>query len=277
MRISISQKVTRFVPLSVFVGLIAAPSPANAAPGITLPSTFDATTSFTTVSGISVSDYTDVQATISVATGNIKITTTTGLSAPTGYNSSDWTSNSVREIAFTGTRANVNSALATLQYKAAALGDRDTITVTTFVSGAAYNSANGHFYEIIDNGSTINWETARCKAKYGASATFGGSPNSADGTSSASNSIASNDRCSGTASRRTLGGLNGYLANITSQAEHDFLRGKLTGTGWIGGADTDQEGYWRWMDGPESGQIFWFETGTATRRTTNTVNGLSQL
>jgi hypothetical protein len=39
-----------------------------------------------------------------------------------------------------------------------------------------------------------------------------------------------------------LGGLRGYLANVTSLAEHQFIYTKLPNTGWNGGADTDSEG-----------------------------------
>jgi hypothetical protein len=240
---------------------------ANASQSISLPSSFNATTSFSTVSGISVSNYTDVQATISVVNGYVKIGTTSNLSVPTGYGSAAWTSDTSREIAFSGTQSAVNTALASLQYKASAIGVADTITVTTFVAGSAYNSANGNFYEVIDNGSAINWEDARCKAKYGPSSSFTGTPNS---SSNNGTSRLNSDQCNNNSSRRTLGGLNGYLATITSLDEHNFIRGKLSNTGWIGGSDLDSEGTFVWMDGPERGQVFW----TPSLASSNSRRGL---
>lgn len=49
----------------------------------------------------------------------------------------------------------------------------------------------------------------------------------------------------------------GYLATVTSAAEDAFL-GTLSGlSAWLGGSDAAVEGEWRWMDGPEAGQLFW--------------------
>ena len=237
---------------------------ANAAdPSVALPISINSTTSFATVSGVSVSNYTTVQATISVTAGNIKLSTTSGLTAPTGYSSADWTSNSSTVIAFSGTQANVNSALATLQYKATAIGTADTITVATFASGAAFDASSGRIYEVVNNGTNINWELARCKAKY----------SNSDVTYSGTSTL-NDDRCtsSTTLTRRTSSGLKGYLATITSLAEHEFLKTKLNDVGWIGGADTDSEGTFIWMDGPEAGQVF-FTPGQSSRRGSFTVSG----
>ena len=132
--------IAKFLSFLFFLSLFSGSEFASAnTPAVALPSFFNATTSFATVGGISVSNYTSVQATISVANGNVKLTSTTGLTQPTGYSSADWTSNTSTVISFSGTQADVNSALATLQYKANTIGTADTITVSTFVVGGAYD------------------------------------------------------------------------------------------------------------------------------------------
>jgi VCBS repeat-containing protein len=61
-----------------------------------------------------------------------------------------------------------------------------------------------------------------------------------------------------------LNGVNGYLANITSAAENAFIQSNLTGTAWIGGSDQAVEGQWRWLNGPEAGQLFWLGNNTGS-------------
>lgn len=58
-------------------------------------------------------------------------------------------------------------------------------------------------------------------------------------------------------------GLQGYLATVTSAAEQTFLNGAFsylfgfgaTSTTWLGASDADVEGEWRWLGGPEAGQL----------------------
>ena len=53
-------------------------------------------------------------------------------------------------------------------------------------------------------------------------------------------------------------GSQGYLVTLTSAAETTFVRDNLTTASyWAAGSDGEVEGVWKWMAGPELGQIFW--------------------
>lgn len=55
-------------------------------------------------------------------------------------------------------------------------------------------------------------------------------------------------------------GMRGYLATITSESENEFITQSVNGDGgrfWFGASDRDVEGEWRWMAGPEAGELFW--------------------
>jgi hypothetical protein len=88
---------------------------------------------------------------------------------------------------------------------------------------------NGHYYEYV--GSGASWTDAQAAA-IGASFVLGSTTYS------------------------------GYLATVTSDAENAFLGG-LSSDGWIGASDQQDEGLWRWVGGPEAGQIF-YQDGLGT-------------
>lgn len=69
------------------------------------------------------------------------------------------------------------------------------------------------------------------------------------------------------AAARSYQGQPGYLATITSAAEQEFVTKWFESLGslYIGGSDAAVEGEWRWVSGPEAGELFWVgnEEGTA--------------
>jgi len=71
--------------------------------------------------------------------------------------------------------------------------------------------------------------------------------------------------------RAQAAAMGGYLATLTSAGENDWVAQNILpasppGTSaWIGGADFALSGEWRWVEGPEAGQLFWSRSmGTIT-------------
>ena len=207
----------------------------------TFPTTLTAdTTGFVLVSNSgttpSVSGFsTDVFVVVTGTAGKIKILTFDGLEQKTGYcgytaddassEPSDCAGNSINAtdgVGFEGTQAEVNTALATLSYKGDGSTSSVSITASATPTGASYNPTNGHYYRSVAV-ANIDWADARAAAKSDA---------------------------------QKFNGLTGYLANITTESENDFVTGKLAQNSWIGGADSGTEKIWKWMDGPEADTIF---------------------
>jgi gliding motility-associated-like protein len=89
-------------------------------------------------------------------------------------------------------------------------------TINATLSNLDFLVENGHFYELFSI-SGISWTAARDAA-----------------------------------ASKELFGLKGYLATVTTQAEHDFILARVSGTAWIGASDESVEGIWRWVTGPEA-------------------------
>ena len=55
-----------------------------------------------------------------------------------------------------------------------------------------------------------------------------------------------------------LDNVDGYLTNITSLTENDYLKTLIPlGSAWIGANDAANEGTWNWINGVEAGTQFW--------------------
>lgn len=117
---------------------------------------------------------------------------------------------------FSGSLNAVNAALATLQYNVSSNGTY-VVELSLVEAGQIVYPATGHLYEVIDNGSGITATAARAAAL-----------------------------------ARTYGGVSGYLANISSADENNFVAERLTGDGWFGASDAGAEGDWKWLDGPDA-------------------------
>ena len=216
------------------------------AQSITSPSNFKVgdDTVYNLVSGsgtsVSVSGSDPAVVYVYASSGLVKITTTSGLTAPPTHNSSQWTGNS--SIAFSGSISDVNAALASLSVQ----GSGSTISIHALPSGGVYNATNDHYYVLSSSG--LGWSAAKTAAE------------------------ASTIRTS-----------QGYLATLTTEAEHDFVttyaglpNGVWDGTGYaistfIGGSDIANEGTWIWDSGPEAGAQFW--SGSKASSGGNAIGG----
>jgi hypothetical protein len=153
-----------------------------------------------------------------------RLTATSGLIPAYGYTFSP----QLRSISFTGTQSDVNSSLSTLLISTGVNGGPFTLRVSAAVNqpNTYFNPINEHFYQYISS-PNITWVNARSSAQV-----------------------------------RTFNGATGYLVNITSEEENDFIAQNINAENiWIGASDLATEGNWIWMDGPEAGVNFW--QGTA--------------
>lgn len=165
------------------------------------------------LTGGSASDVVNVN--LAVDDGSLAFGSSTGLTF-TGATSGD-------SLQFSGTKIDINAALATLIYTAPnTIGTYKFDALINEGDGTVFWSGNDHAYKVVTPGAGISWTDAKTAAE---SQTFGGVP--------------------------------GYLATITSQTEHDFILTRIDQSGWIGANDIATEGEWRWATGPETGLQFW--------------------
>ncbi|NBU76898.1 MAG: hypothetical protein EBS30_17060, partial [Planctomycetes bacterium] len=72
------------------------------------------------------------------------------------------------------------------------------------------------------------------------------------------------------AAAKSYNGVTGYLATVTSSAEQSLIENYLTKNPlsvvglWLGAADAETEGAWKWVTGPEAGTQFWTGDGNGS-------------
>ncbi len=137
-------------------------------------------------------------------------------------------SSSGQRLYFSGTLTDVNAALATLKYTHGSAGTF-TLESSIIEAGQIYDPSTQHIYEVVNNGSAISATAARSAA-----------------------------------TSRSINWVSGYLANITSSDENSFVAARISQDGWFGASDSAVEGDWVWLDGPESGTLFWRGTAGGT-------------
>ena len=183
-----------------------------------------------TISGFTIGDADGDDLTVRItmpdpAAGTLELQTTTGIVGTTTGTT----------LEFFGTVEDLQVALNSLQFTAAPdyngsidlqleVSDDDGTSwqpYTVSEVGQFFWVGNGHYYEYI-SAPGIEWQDA------------------ADA-----------------AAARSLYGLQGYLATVTSAEENAFIAPMLGGEGWIGASDADVEGNWTWVTGPETGMAFW--------------------
>ena len=185
--------------------------------------TYQVSTSGQDASGFVINGFTNETLLTSIGLVNppagttFSITTTTGLSFATGYNS--WSNQS--RIAFTGTVTNINNALASLKINTGSNLGNVQISVSTTVNpvGYYYNPINGHFYRPISTGNTYTGARAASLLT-------------------------------------TFKGQTGYLVTITSADEDAFIYNNVPQSQiWFALTDESSEGQWRIDAGPENGTL----------------------
>lgn len=205
--------------------------------------------------GISLSGFTSAEQSASyqvtlkyVDSNNIEQSNGT-LQATQGSTSliSGYSSYSASKLGFKGTYAAISTALATVTWTPASASSGLKLRIglaTAPASNQFYDANSGHYYEYISSGAS--WASAQS-----------------------------------TALTKTLNGLNGYLAHITTAAENDFIANETSASNiWIGATDASSEGQWRWAGKSIAGESdFVFgtysssESGTNSATPTSTASG----
>jgi uncharacterized repeat protein (TIGR02543 family) len=175
-----------------------------------------------------LSQYADkIQIIATVPSGTLAITTTTNLTLPIGYQAA--LNTAATTISFVGNLTDVNAALASLKYTAAATAASTTITIYASYAGLngnyRYNPATGNSYSI--GATALTWD------------------NTFNPTTTSSNcGVSFNNMC-------------GYVTVPNDSAESLFIAEKL-GLGWIGIMDVVQGTFKYVSNAPSGGSVATF-------------------
>jgi hypothetical protein len=145
------------------------------------------------------------------------LTTTTGLSPASGFT----LSGNKSKLVFTGTMANINTALATLKINTGSVAGSVQVSVSATINptGFYYNPINGHFYKPVTLGDTYTGARAASLLT-------------------------------------TFKGQRGYLVTITSADENAFIYANVPQANvWFAATDEVIDGTWVIDAGPEKGTV----------------------
>jgi hypothetical protein len=169
-----------------------------------------------TIPAIHILDTTNDTLTVKlvVPSGSLHLSASTGLTFTGSQTGST--------LQFTGTRSQLNTALATLTYTASSAGST-TLQAYILGSDSDENSIlHGKMFQVVHTDSNVDWNQARMAAE---ATSYGGQP--------------------------------GYLASVEDLSENAFISARLSQTAWLGGSDQTSEGDWTWMSGPKNNTSFW--------------------
>ncbi len=214
-------------PKKTFVSL------ANAAPVITAAGNqaYCPLASVNIVTSISITDVDDTSTDaiyIQISSGYVKGEDQLTLNNPLSHPAiqSTWNSNEGKltlksPTGLPVTYIDLEKAIRDVQFSNSSVKPSGIRNFSISIGQANYLPRNGHYYEYVaDLG--ISWTKAKTAADL-----------------------------------KTYYGLKGYLATITAADEAQLAGKQAPGAGWIGGSDSETEGTWKWMTGPEAGTIFW--------------------
>ena len=160
---------------------------------------------------------------------------------PTGVTASYNTQTATLDLTGAMTNAELQTALRALTFSTT--NSNPAVREVTITAGSVTPGPMGHYYEYVQRSAGYTWAQSLAEAQ-----------------------------------TRSLYGLTGYLATITTAAENNFIASKLASDGWVGGSDefnrinnavgyslyadqTAAEGNWYWVSGPEAGTLI--STGNA--------------
>ena len=154
---------------------------------------------------------------LTVPNGELSMSTITGLTFTGSQTGST--------LEFSGSRTDLNSALATLTYTPIDSGSTSISATIEGINGDDYNTVDGRTFKLMksDSEDGLTWSQAKEAAE-----------------------------------ASTYGCVHGYLANITSLHQNTVVDSMVPNeSAWFGGNDIASEGDWRWSGGPEANAPFW--------------------